>query len=78
VNTGFGPLTITGSSQSAGCANFTIGGVPVAGTTLNQCDPAAITATFTQTAPAGANSVCTLTIATSGGTQTLTLNGTVQ
>jgi hypothetical protein len=77
VNNGGGPLTITGSSQSAGCSNFSIGGVPAAGTVLNQCDPAAITATFTQTAPAGANSVCTLTIATSAGNTVLTLNGSV-
>jgi hypothetical protein len=78
VNNGAGPLTVTGTSQSAGCANFSIAGVPPAGTVLNPCDPAAITATFTQTAPAGANSVCTLTIATDAGTRVLTLTGTVQ
>jgi len=77
VNNGGGNLTITGASQSAGCANFSIGGLPPAGTVLAPCDPAAITATFTQTAPAGANSACTLTIATDAGTRTLTLNGTV-
>jgi hypothetical protein len=77
VNNGGGNLTITGTSQSAGCANFSIGGLPPAGTVLAPCDPAAITATFTQTAPAGANSTCTLSIATDAGTRTLTLNGTV-
>jgi hypothetical protein len=78
VNTGFAPLTITGSSQSAGCASFSIAGVPPAGMLLNQCDPSVpITATFTQTAPTGANSVCTLSIATSAGPVNLILNGTV-
>ncbi len=77
VNNGFGPLTITGTSQSAGCANFSIGGVPPAATVLQECGSASITATFIQTAPSGANSVCTLSIATDAGTQILTLNGTV-
>ena len=78
VNNGFGNLTITGTSQSAGCSNFSIAGVPPAGTVLAQCDSAAVTATFTQTAPAGASSVCTLTFATDAGTRSLTLNGTVR
>jgi hypothetical protein len=78
VNTGGGPLSITGTSQSAGCSNFSIGGVPTAGTVLAQCDSAAITAAFTTIAPTGFSSVCTLTFATDAGTKTLTLNGTVK
>jgi hypothetical protein len=85
INSGFGvgpnaALVINSVSNNCG-GNYTIS-APAAGTSLNTCENAPVTATFNPPAPAPNATTysppppCTLTINTNAGTQTLTLAGT--
>lgn len=76
TNAGSGTLTITGVTQSGtGCANFSVS-TPTTPSALNACDPFPVQVNYNRSAPG--NDQCTLTIATSAGSRTLTLSGQAQ
>ena len=84
VNGGAAPLTVTSASSTCG-AQWTVA-LPAAGTSLNPCDAATITATYkgptpaasATTVPSPSSDTCSITIGTNAGTKTLQLSGTTQ
>lgn len=76
TNAGSGTLTITGVSQAgAGCANFSVS-TPSTPAVLNACDPFPVQVNYNRNTPG--TDQCTLTVATSAGSRTLTLSGQAQ
>jgi hypothetical protein len=76
TNAGSGTLTITGVSQAgAGCANFSVS-TPSTPSVLNACDPFPVQVNYNRNTPG--TDQCTLTVATSAGSRTLTLSGQAQ
>jgi hypothetical protein len=83
VNTGNGsmPLTITAINQAAvggtGCSRFAITSSQLPPTSLNQCESLPFTITYNAPlAPTPTADQCTITIVTTAGSKSFTLNGT--
>lgn len=77
VNSGGGPLTITGiTATGAGCASFSAP-PPAPASPLNPCDTFQIGVSY-NTQAAGSSATCTFTVLTNANSVQLTLTGTTQ